>query len=300
MSTPPRIVAFFVVGLVAASQSGNLIRIGDAHPLAIAAWRLLLATLLLAPFARGQLVALRQLSRRELALLLLTGLVLAGHFWTWIAGIQMTRVANATSVLALGPVLTALGAVIWFRERLGRRFIAALGLGVAGVALIGAGDAEVNSEHLQGDLLIVLSVALFTIYLLLGRRLRGAIPNLAYVVVVYAVAAAACFAGLTLADAPLVEYSARNWLCFGLMALVPTVLGHTSINSALRYLPAGRVSLATLCEPPLAGLIAWWAWGEPLTDHGILGYLLISAAVVVLVREQLGAARRSRLAPAGR
>ena len=50
----------------------------------------------------------------ERGLLVLTGVVLAAHFWTWIAGIQLTRVANATSVLALGPVLTALGAVIWF------------------------------------------------------------------------------------------------------------------------------------------------------------------------------------------
>ena len=61
--------------------------------------------------------------------------------------------------------------------------------------------------------------------------------------------------GLVVVDAPLASYSARNWLCFVLMALVPTILGHTSINSALRYIPAGRVALATLSEPPLAGLV---------------------------------------------
>ncbi|MEE8410659.1 MAG: hypothetical protein V3T05_13745 [Myxococcota bacterium] len=41
-----RIYIFLAIGLVAASQSGNIIRIGDAHPVAIAAWRLLLASLL--------------------------------------------------------------------------------------------------------------------------------------------------------------------------------------------------------------------------------------------------------------
>ena len=49
MSTPRRATLFLIIGLAAASQSGNIIRLADAHPVALAAWRLLIASALLAP-----------------------------------------------------------------------------------------------------------------------------------------------------------------------------------------------------------------------------------------------------------
>ncbi|MFH1998980.1 MAG: hypothetical protein ABIK28_04820, partial [Planctomycetota bacterium] len=48
MSASKKIILYLCIGLLAASQSANIIRIGDAHPIALAAWRLLIASLLLA------------------------------------------------------------------------------------------------------------------------------------------------------------------------------------------------------------------------------------------------------------
>jgi drug/metabolite transporter (DMT)-like permease len=283
MSVPRRVVGFLALGLLAASQSGNIVRLGAAHPVAIAAWRLGLAALVLALAAGGQLRLLGGLRRGERALLLAAGAVLATHFFAWIAAVQQTTVANAALFFAVNPVITALAARLLFGERLGWRLFVSIAFGLAGVAVIGSGDLDLERSRLAGDLWALLSAALFSAYFLLGKRLRRSLPNLVYVSGMYGAAALVAWAALLLLGLPAVDYDSRTWLCFVLMALVPTLIGHTSFNSALKYLPAGRVAAATLTEPLLAGLGAWMAWNEPLTLRVGLGYALIVVSVSILV-----------------
>ena len=73
------------------------------------------------------------------------------------------------------------------------------------------------------------------------------------------------------------------------MALVPTMIGHTSLNYALRYLPAGRIATLSLAEPLLAGVVALFAWKEQLRLNTLAGYVLICASVVLVVLERGGA-----------
>src|SRR5512133_2917615 len=117
MAAPRHVVLFLAVGIVAASQSGNIIRLADAPPLAIAAWRLVIASLLLAPLAGRRLGSLARLSRRQIALLVLAGVTLTAHFVAWIASVQHTTVANSATFFAINPVLTATAAHFFFGER---------------------------------------------------------------------------------------------------------------------------------------------------------------------------------------
>jgi drug/metabolite transporter (DMT)-like permease len=285
MTVPKQVWAFLAIGLLAASQSGNIIRIGDAHPAAIGAWRLLLATAILAPLAGRDLRLLLRLGGREIALLLLAGLALAAHFLAWIAAVQLTTVANAAVFFSVNPVITATAGFLIFGERASVRLAISIAVGLCGVAALGWNDLALTPENLRGDGAALLCSVLFTAYFLIGKRLRRTLPTAAYVSAIYAVASACCFAALVVLDEPLVDYDGRTWLCFGLMALVPTVIGHTSFNNALRHIDAGRISAYTLSEPLLAGLVAYLAWGEEITAGVLLGYGLISASVLVLVLE---------------
>jgi len=276
---------FLALGLLAASQSGNIIRLGEAHPAAIAAWRLLLAVLVLAPLAGRRLVQLRQLTRGEWVLLLFTGAALSAHFLTWIAAVQLTTVANAAIFFSINPVLTALAAHFIFGERLGWTLFLSIGLGLAGVVVIGIGDFTLSGGSPAGDALALLCSALFTIYFLAGKRLRPRLDNRVYVTVVYGTAAIFSFACFPFFDLPLVRYNAITWFCFVLMALVPTLIGHTSFNNALKHFDASRIAAATLVEPLLAGLVAYFAWGEGITAPGAAGYLLICLSVLALALE---------------
>jgi drug/metabolite transporter (DMT)-like permease len=291
-NVPRRVWLFLAVGLVAASQSGNLVRIGDAHPAAIAAWRLLIAAALFAPLAGRRLGQLARLRRRELALLVAAGAALAAHLVAWIAAVQMTTVANAAVIYSINPVLTAGAAWLIFREPVTARLGVAVALGLAGVALLSWSNLRFRPEHLVGDGLALLCSALFTAYFLLGKRLRRLLDTTVYVTALYGIAAACCFAGMALLDLPLVDYDGRTWLCFALMAVVPTMIGHTSFNNAVRWIPAGRIATLTLSEPMLAGIVAYFAWGEVVTGGLLAGYALICASVLVVVLER----RRNRRA----
>ena len=286
MSIPARVYIYLIIGTLAVSQSGNIIRIGTAHPVAIAAWRLGISTVLLALMGRGQLLALKKLTRPERIMLALSGIALAVHFFTWIAAVQSTTVANAAIFFSINPVFVAMAAFLIYRERVGWKLMAAIGLGLAGVAVIGLDDLDLKPEHLAGDIWAVACAMLFTVYFMLGKRLRRVLPTHAYVTGVYGVAALVGFVCLPFFGEPVFDYNARTWLCFVLMALLPTMIGHTAFNNALRYFRAGWLSAITLVEPVLAGTVAYFAWGEGLTCRVAAGYLLICLSVIVLVLDR--------------
>jgi drug/metabolite transporter (DMT)-like permease len=195
----------------------------------------------------------------------------------------MTTVANAAVFFSINPVMAALGGLIFFREKVGWRLGAAIGLGMAGVLTIGLDDFSISREHLTGDLWAVVCAVLFAGYFIIGRRLRRTMDTDVYVASVYGIAALLSFACLLVLKLPVVDYDGRTWLCFVLMALVPTMIGHTSYNYALKYLKVGTIAVATLTEPVFAGIVAFFAWGEGITWLVALGYLLICLSVATLV-----------------
>lgn len=285
------------VGLLAASQSGNLVRIGDAPPSAIAAWRLLLASAFMAAVAGRKLGRIARLGALDFSLLLVAGVALSFHLMTWIAAVQATTVANAAIFFAVNPVFTSVAEFLVYRERPHPRLVASIALGLSGVAVIGWTDFSFHPANIYGDLMSVLCAALFSVYFILGRRLRRSLPTPAYAAGLYAVAAVAAFACLAFSGAPVAGYSARNWLCFVLMAVVPTMVGHTLLNHSLLYMTASTVAAATMSEPMIAGAVAYFAWGEAVTPGAAAGYALVCLSVWALVgRVSRGGSRGVSLA----
>ncbi len=285
------VYAFLALGLVAASQSGNIIRLGEAHPVAIAGWRLLIAAALLGPMAGSRIRQLARLTGREKWLLLAAGAVLACHFFAWIAAVQMTTVARAAIVFAVNPVLTGVAAWLVFRERFTLRLGVSIGLGLLGVAVIGLEGLDPTHGSVAGDAMALLCSVLFTAYFLLGKRLRRTLDNRVYVPALYGIAALVSFGVMLALGVELIDYDGQTWLCFGLMALIPTALGHTSFNHALKYIAASKISVATLTEPALASVVAYFAWDEPVTAVALAGYALIASSVVALMSEKTSTPR---------
>lgn len=287
MKTPRNVYFFLLIGLLAASLSGNIIRLGQAGPVAIAAWRLGLAAIMLAPLAGRNLKILTQLTRNQYLLLTIAGTVLAFHFFAWIGAVQNTTVANAAIFFSVNPVITATAAWFIFRERPTVNLFISIGLGLIGLIILAGNDLSFNPDNLDGDFLAIICSILFTAYLLIGKKLRQTMPNTTYVTVVYGVAAIISFIILMLLGQPLIDYNRITWLCFFLMALLPTMLGHTSFNHAIKYIGAGRISAATLSEPLLAGLIAYFAWDEKITWQILAGYVFIAASVLLLLVDSI-------------
>ncbi|MDY6876331.1 MAG: DMT family transporter [Chloroflexota bacterium] len=279
------------VGVLTVSTAAILIRLAqaEAHSLVIAAWRLTLATLVLTPIALATCRSeLRTLTRREWISVLVSGLLLALHFATWITSLAYTSVAASVVLVSTNPLFVGLASHLLLRERLSRGMTIALVIATAGSALIGLGDLGMGIHQLWGDVLALLGAMAVAGYFLIGRRLRKRLSLLAYVFPVYGTAALVLMAVMLVAGLPALPQRPQTWLWLLLMALGPQILGHSSLNWALRYLSATYVTIATLGEPIGSALLAWWLLGEQPSPWAVAGGGLILAGLVVASQTERG------------
>src|SRR5256886_1111996 len=244
--------------VLATTYAGPIVRFATAPALAIAFWRLALVLPVTGSLAvwegRGeQGTAPRSL----LPLIILSGLLLALHFWSWIASLRFTTVASSVVLVSLKPVFAWGLAAAWLGEHPTRTEAWGIALAVSGASLIGLTDARLSLGALGGDGLALLGAVTGAGYYVIGRRVRQTVGIWRYATGVYAVAAAV-LALLALAHAaPLIGFPRRDWAVFGAMAAGPMLIGHTGMNYALRHFRATTVNVAALGEPVGASVIAW-------------------------------------------
>ncbi len=280
----PRLV--LVLGIAAVSSASVFIRQAqqEASSLAVAAWRLGLASLVLLPWAwlrhRGEL---RRLDGAARGWALLSGAFLAVHFATWISSLEYTSVASSVVLVSTSPLWVALAGRLLFGERLGRRTVAGLGLAVVGGVAVALLDTRPGAaaNPLLGNALALAGALAAAGYWLIGRKLRRSLSLIPYVALVYTTAALLLLAMARLAGAPLAGFRAGTYGCFLLLALLPQLVGHSSFNWALAHLPAAFVAVATLGEPIGATLLALLLLGETPSAVKLAGAAAILAGIAL-------------------
>lgn len=273
--------------MLAVSTASTLIRLAQAwmDPLAVAAWRLTLASLILLPVALAtRREELRGLSRREWGLALGAGALLAVHFATWISSLALTTVAASVVLVSMNPLFVGVISHLFLRERLNRPTAVGLAFALVGSAVIGLGDLGEGHHRFIGDLLALAGGLSGAGYFLIGRRLRQRLSLVGYVFPVYGTAAVLLMITAALARVPLTGYPAVSWLWLFLLAVIPQIVGHSSLNWALRHLTATYVTLSVLGEPIGSTLLAWVFLQEPPTLAAIVGGALILTGIVVAGR----------------
>lgn len=297
-----------VFGILAVSTASTFIRYAqtEASSLVIAAGRLGIATLVLAPFALTRhRAALRGLAPRQWALALAAGTFLALHFATWITSLEHTSVVSSVVLVTTTPLWVALLSPLVLRERLSRATGAGIVFVLIGGAIVGlagaggreAGGIGAGAAHpraLLGDFLAVSGAWMMAGYLLVGRRLRERLPLVPYVFVVYGMAAIVLIGACAATGQGVAGLSGATWMWIALIALVPQLLGHSTFNWALAHLPAAVVSVGLLGECVGSALIAYVFLGEMPGPLEVGGGALILAGIVAATRGARGAR-----APAG-
>lgn len=278
-------VLLLFISLIFQSQASVLIRFAEAPSLVICFWRLLFATGLLAPWAylaRNNRIALRNLNHHDWSQLGLCGFFLFLHFYLFFRAVQETSIANAMVLYSINPVFTAIGAYIFFRERITLQLVLACFLGIAGVFVLFKGSLDSQTSGLQGDIWSILSAVFFSGYILTGKHVRRKLANTAFASAVYFQTAVYSAIVMWLLNTPFTGYSNTTWWIFLVLAVVPTLGGHAIFTYCLNHLNVNFMSCAKLIEPVLAAGVASWLFNEAFTSLGIIGFLLTSASVLVL------------------
>ncbi|HET6770105.1 MAG TPA: DMT family transporter [Actinomycetota bacterium] len=286
----PRNAALLVIGVIAVSFSAPLIRLADAPPLAIALYRNVFAAAVLVPLALSRhRDEMRSLAGSDWAWLALAGGFLALHFITFIPSVTLTTVAASTVLVSTSAVFAAAGGKVLFGDSARRSTIVGLIIALTGAVLISGGDFRASTRAFLGDLLALSGAVLVAGYFLTGRSLRRRLSLLVYAGIVYSICAVILAAAVLLSGTPLTGYEPKVWLLFGLMALGPQILGHTTFNFLLRDVSATVIAVAVMAEPVGASLLALLFFGEAPSAVDVIGGFLVLAGIYLGI---VGEARR--------
>ena len=275
-------LAYFalIIGIFAISTSAILIRWSSSDPLVIGSYRQTFATFLFLPFLlKDKFQEILNLSSREIFELVIIGILLGAHFGFWISSVKATSVAASVLLGTCHIVYVSIIGWVVFGEKLNSRGIIGTIIALAGIIILFWGDLVEDPGNFRGNFLAFISGILAGLYYLGGRKHRKNITLPTYAFVVYFSSAVVMWfvvltQGLEYRSIPNSEFQ-----LFFLMALVPTLLGHTMQNWALAFLPAYVISITLLAEPIGSGLLAWYIFTEVPSLGVLVGGLIVLVGV---------------------
>jgi drug/metabolite transporter (DMT)-like permease len=282
-----RDVGVLLLAALAFATSSPLARVATGlAPIGVAAGRTAVAALvILAARPRHVLRSWSALSGRHRLALGGAGTLLAAHFALFLQGLASTSFPAAVALVSLEPLAVVLvaWAVFGIRPRRGE----ALGVAVATMgALVVASGAGRGEHRLLGDAEVLLAVLIFGGYVAAARGLRDALPPLPYAAGVYGVASAvlAPVALVLAARAP--PPPVATWVAVLLLGLIPTLVGHTLLQTAARRISPSLLALVSPGETvgSLAiGAVLLGAWPTGVEGAGA-AFILFGATVAILAQ----------------
>jgi drug/metabolite transporter (DMT)-like permease len=278
-------IILLFIGIIAISTASIFIKLCDAPAIMISTYRMVLASLILMPWAGYQKVW-RGWEKKDVAWLILSGIFLSLHFASWITSLKYTSVASSVVLVTTHPIFVGIGSRLFLKERLGLNLILGIGFSVIGSGLIGYGDMALSKEALMGDGLALLGALAASGYFLVGRKMRKNQDLLAYIFPVYSTAGLVLILLSLFFQKPFFGYSSSIYLLFLLLAVIPQLIGHTTFNWALKYLPASIVAITILGEPIGSTILAYFILGEGLTTWKVIGGILIFTGILIALRKK--------------
>lgn len=294
-----------------------------AFPVFLLAWlRFGIAALALLPWTipwlRAAPAAPRFAEWRTLLPMSLFGNFLFSIFM--LQGVAMTSAATAGVILATLPAVVALLGAALLRERLDGRQRIAVGLAVAGVAVLaaagpaGGSAAAVASANatasaatvgpsgagpVAGALLVLACVFCEAVYVVLGRRLAGRMSPMRISAAINVVGLA-LMTPFGLAQALRFGFGAvapETWALLVFYALAASVASTWLWLSGLRQVPASQAGVFTIAMPLAASLVGTAWLGEAFGGAQALALACAVAGIALIARSDSGTSRVAAARP---
>lgn len=249
-------------------------QVGDRLPLAEVVLARALASLALS-YAMVRRIGVDPWGQRR-ALLVVRGVVGSAALFCVYAAVVHLPLAAATVLQYLYPTFTALLAWLLLGERLGRRVLAAMGLGWLGVLLVARPTASAPLPALW--VLVAVAGALLTAvaYVSVWRLAESEHP--AVIILYFPLVAVPLSLPAVLLDPVLPTPAELLWL---VAVGVFTQLGQVGLTRALTQLPAARATAISYVQVGFAALWGWWIFGEAidLPTAGGAGLILVATLI---------------------
>lgn len=255
---------------------------------ALSCWRVVGAALLLAPLLRRRDFPARWSLQDAVSLGLMGTLGFALPIWLQYAGTVRTTASNVSMIVGLETVMVVVLAALFLREPLRRRTWGGLAAAVGGVAFISVDPATLDllsGRYAAGNGLMLLSIAGFASYTILGKSLIDRWSGTALTVLPLAVAGALMLPIFYLTDPAgfqrgLSLSGTEFWGVFFITAIA-TAASYAIWNWVLRWVSAGTLAYSLYIQPVAGALFSAWLLKETLTPTYWWGAGLILLAMAL-------------------
>ena len=287
-----RTIAILFIGIISISFAAIFIRFCDDVPaIMIATYRLCIASIILLVFSGIKGISLKTVRRRDLLLSLAGGVFLGLHFIFWTTSLKYTSVASSVVIVTTNPIFVGIFSWFLLREKQHAEIIAGTILCLLGSVVIAVGDSGLHAlvlldkKALTGDVLALTGAVMGSAYLLTGSRVRERLDILTYITIVFTASALFLAAISLVMGISFTGYRSSSYIYMVLLAIVPQLVGHTSINWALEHLRAGMIAISILGEAIGATILAYLFFGETVSAFPLAGMMLIFAAIIIASRK---------------
>jgi drug/metabolite transporter, DME family len=196
--------------------------------------------------------------------------IIALNYLSFNYAIVYGGVSLANLFLATVPMLIALPACLFFRERLTLRSLSLLVLSILGLILAswgGGHGVQVSLVSLSFGILAIITTAAFT---LASKDLVNRYSPVCMNAFIMPLAALALLPFVNFQPLPL-----QAWPSFLLLILLPSYLAYLLFQAGLKHLQASRVALLTNLEPVTGLLFAALLFDERFSALGVVGVMLV-------------------------
>jgi drug/metabolite transporter (DMT)-like permease len=253
------------------------------NPLAFSGLRFTIAGLAMAAIVLRLEGSLR-VARRDVPRVVLAGAT--GIFLnqlTFNYALDYTAAANVALILGAAPAFTAAFAVALGHERVRPVHWVALGVSLAGVALVVQGGSGLEGFSLKGDLLAICAGLTWAAYSVMLRPLFGhySAMRLSTLMILVGAVLMAPFAAVQLANQNFADIGALRWGALAYSTVFPLVVTNVLYFAALRRVGAARATLFMYLQPFLGALFAALLLSEAIGGIQIVGGVFVVGGVAL-------------------
>ncbi len=278
-------IGFLLIGLLAGSGTVLFFKASIMEPVTLAAFRLLIAAFVLSPV---YILKLRKnpgyFNYRQLKKSLLPGVFLAIHFVLWIIGGRMTPAVNATMISNLFPVIMPFLLFFHFKEKISRNETIATLIIIGSLVILLFFDFDNNPEFFIGDIVCFVGMIFVALYMIQARIHKDTPDIYLYIVPVYFVAGIMCLITAVILEDPFRVYQLKEYLLALGLGLIPTVIGHSSYNYAMRYIRGQVVAIIMSTMFIFSGIWAYFLFNEiPGIPFIVISVLIFASTMFVII-----------------
>ena len=286
---------YLVIGVLAMSCSGIIIKLTNAPSAIIAFYRMFITAVILSPgFFSGnkeEKSAGTVIENKALYLFpIMTGLVNAADYVLGTIGLKNTSIANNSIIGNLSPVWVGLATIFIFKKKLSAKYWLGMLLALAGSMLvIGKNFYTLNFHFSIGDLCAAASSIFYAAYFVLTEKGRKYFSASEFFTMMLYSTCFWLFLLNIIQGNSFTNYDLQTWIYFFISAIVCQLIGQFAISASLGFIPSEIVSITMLLHPILMTILAYPILGESVDRFQIIGGCITLAGVILVNKEKSAA-----------